>query len=121
MAKLSGKGGSIALGGTNYPMSKWDMEVDGEDPEVTNFSSGGQYEDLAGIDKALINAEGPYDSGNMPMTRGTVYTLTLRMSNAVTASVPGRLKKFKLVTDTKDAVRIQTTFQQTGPFTAALS
>lgn len=121
MARLSGKSGSIALGGTNYDFGKWELEFDGDDPEVTNFSSGGCYENLAGIDKSTITADGPYNAGNMPLTRGVVYTFLLRASNAVTWTVAARVKSIKPVTDVKDAVRLSITAVSTGVFTPSIT
>lgn len=121
MARLSGKGGSIAVAGTNYDFGKWEVEFDGDDPDVTNFNSGGCQENLEGIHKATITYEGPYNAGAMAITRGTAYAFTLRASAGVTWTVTARVKNTRITTDVKDAVRINGTAASTGAFTPSVS
>lgn len=118
---VGGKNGSVAVGGVDYPFGKWSDEMDGDDPEVTNFSSGGCYEDVEGIHRSTITLEGPYAPGSMPLVRGTVYTFTLRVSNSVTFTASARVKSIGPSQDVKDAARLRVVCRRTGAFTPAIT
>ncbi len=118
---VSGKDGSVAVGGVDYAFGKWSADIGGDLPDVTNFQSGGCRENVAGVDECDINLEGPFKPGSMPLTRGTVYTFTLRVSISQTFSVPARVKTISPSTDVKDAARLKVMAQSTGVFTPSIS
>jgi hypothetical protein len=121
MAFYSGKNGSVAVGNTTYKFSDWSLNMDGNLPNVTNFSSSGCRENLDGINEADITLSGPYDAGNMAFARNTVYTLVLTVGSSITFSVPARSKGLNVTQKVEDAGRISATFQSTGTFTAAIT
>ncbi len=121
MAVLSGKSGSISIGGSNYAFGKWEADFNNDLPDVTNFNSGGCEENISGIDRCNINAEGPYNAGSMPLTVGTAYVFILRASSGVTWTVTARISNLKPITDHKDAVRLAITARSTAVFTPAVT
>jgi len=120
MAFYSGKNGSVAVGNTTYKFAEWNLNIDGNLPVVTNFSSSGCRENLDGIDEADITLSGPYDTGGMVFTRGNTYTLILTVGSTVSFTVTGRCKSLNPSQKVEDAGRASCTFQSTGNFTAAL-
>lgn len=118
---VSGKEGSVAVGGVDYAFGKWSLDIDGDLPDVTNFTSGGCDENVAGIDGATVSLEGPFKPGFMPLARGTVYVFTLRVSATATFSISARVKTISPSTDVKDAARIKVTAKSTGVFTPSIS
>jgi len=120
MPFASGKNGAVAVGNTSYKFAEWSLNIDGQLPVVTNFSSSGKRENLDGIDQADVTLSGPYDTGGMIFTRGTVYNLSLTVANGVVFSVPGRCKSLSPNQKVEDAARVSVTFESTGNFTAAL-
>ena len=113
---ISGKSGSVAIAGINKALGKWEAEFDGDDPDVTNFTSQGCEENIGGIHRATITLEGPHNPGGIGLLRGNAYVFTLRASNAVVWTVTARVKTLRVVTDHKDAVRLMITARSTGLF-----
>lgn len=121
MAQLAGKSGYVALGNTNYAFSMWTADFNTDAVDVTNFSSSGYHENIAGLTGAKITARGPFNSTAMAVTSGTSYAFTLGASGSVTYAVTARVTAIKLTTDVTKAVEVEISAESTGTFTAAIA
>jgi hypothetical protein len=120
MAVMSGKFGSVTVGTVSpvtHKFQRWSYSIDGDDPETTNFTSGGAYEDVAGIDKGTIDINGLLDTGNVGLQRGEIYTWNLGVGGGYGFTVLGRLKNITPSQDVKGKGELKLTVTQQGPFT----
>lgn len=118
---VSGKSGSVQIGASLYAFGAWELEMAGDLPDVTTFSSNGYRENVDGVAEANLTLRGPYAPGSMPLVKGTVYTFSLNVSNSVSFSVPARVKSLRPSVDVKGAAQIQVVAESTGAFTAAIT
>ena len=117
---FSGKFGFVSVGTTSpveHKFQRWSYSIDGDDPESTNFTSGGCYEDLEGVHKGTIDINGLLDTGNVGLQRGQVYTWNLGVGPGYAFAVLGRLKSIVPSQDIKGKSELKLTVTQQGPFT----
>lgn len=112
MAYYAGKNASITIQGISYPMDTWDLSDDTEEVDVTNFTSGGIRELIAGIYTGSMSTSGPYN-GTAPTT-GTTGTIIFNVGGGVTASRKIFLNSVK----TNTAVKDKATLSISGSITA---
>jgi hypothetical protein len=123
MAIWGGKYGYVAVGAPSpvrYRFGRWSFAMDGDDPEVTNFESGGAYEDVDGIDKGTLDISGPYDAGNMPLQRGLIFSFTLGVGPGFGFTVLARVKNITPSQDVKGKAELKITCTVQGPFVPAV-
>src|SRR6185312_16571778 len=99
MGQLAGKSGYAALGNSNFAFSSWTADVQVDVLDITNFTSGGFKENIAGLAGAKITARGPYNSGAMAITAGSTYAMVLGMSASVTFNTTARIETISVTTD----------------------
>lgn len=120
MAVWSGKYGSVSVGTVSpvvHKFQRWSYSIDGDDPETTNFTSEGCYEDVDGINKGTIDISGLLDTGSVGLERGVVYTWNLGVGGGYGFAVSGRLKSITPSQDIKGKSELKLTVTQQGPFT----
>ncbi len=117
---ISGKTGAVLVGSIQYAFGKWEYAMSTGTPKVTNFTGGGYRQIVSGITEGTITVEGPYDEGNMPLTSGNTYTLTLNWNNTISLTGTAILAKLTPSMDVEDAGRIKCVFEVNGTFTAAI-
>jgi hypothetical protein len=121
---VSGKRGWVAVGTTSalrYKFSDWSLTIDGDDPDCTNFESGGATENIDGIDDGSLRLTGPWDVGNMPLQRGTVYTFHLGVMTGFEFVINARVKTITPSQKVRGKAEIEVTAKTTGPFVAAVT
>ena len=121
MAFLAGKSADVVIGVTSYKFKDWRASMKGDIIDVSNFSSGGYRENIAGLVGATITLKGHLDSTAMAFTVTTSYTLLLKSSAGVTLTVTARLETIDHGAPVEGAVEVTLTFQSTGAFTAAIA
>lgn len=99
MAFYPGKNASITIGGITYPGDSWGLDDETEEVDVTNFTSGGIQELIAGIDKGTIQVTGVY-KGSIP-TKGATATFVLGIGGGLTATKLALITKVRTFTDVK--------------------
>lgn len=118
---VSGKSGSVLVGGTAYAFGKWEYAMKTGTPKVTNFNGSGYRQLVSGITEGTITVDGPMDLGNMALTSGNTYVMTLQWTNSVTLTGTGILASLTPSDDVEDAGRVKCTFEINGTFTAAIA
>ena len=121
MGFLAGKSGIITIGAATWKLSDWTIDMQTDALDVTNFSSGGAKENIAGLLSGKISASGAYDSASMALTSGTSYAFVLSMVSGTAITVTARVTNIQIKTDVKDAVRVSITAESTATFTAAIT
>lgn len=117
---LSGILAGVLVNGNEYRFKKWRIPIQTGLPKVNNFTSAFQLL-VTGLTKATIYLEGPYDAGNMPMTSGNEYTITLQWSASLALVVTANIGELLPDDDVEDAARIQVTFESNGSFTPSVT
>lgn len=119
MAFYAGKLGSVSIGGSTQPLTDWQMEVQSEPIDVTNFSSSGYAESEAGILSANITCSGPYD-GTSGATVGSTGAFVLKY-DAVGAgfTVTARVTNVSVSQNVRGVAQVNITAQSSGSFTVA--
>lgn len=81
MPFYAGKGGSMTIAGTAYPMDTWSVAYETDEVEVSNFQSSGQKSYIAGMLGGTVTTSGPYN-GTAP-TSGTIISVTCGLASGV--------------------------------------
>lgn len=121
MGFLAGKGGSVTVGTATWKLREWSLDMKTDASDVTNFSSSGYRENIAGLTGASLSASGPFDSTAMALTAGTSYSFTLAVSNTVNFSVSARVTNIRVTTNVDRAVEVSISAESTGSFTPAIA
>ena len=121
MAFLAGKAGSIQLAGTDYAFASWTADFKVEASDVTNFTSSGFKENIAGLGSATISARGAFNSAAMAVTAGNSYVFTLKASSTVSYSVTARVTSIKITTDVTKPVDVDISAESNGVFTPSIA
>lgn len=121
MAFLSGKGGSVTVGTASWKLREWSLDMRTDASDVTNFSSSGYRENIAGLTGGSLSCSGPFDSTAMALTSGTSYSFTLGASNTVNFAVTARVTNIRISTTIERAVEVSITAETNGSFTAAIA
>jgi len=123
MAFYAGKGGSISIRTsvgpdvyTSKPLSDWSIDIKTDALDVTNFTSGGWQEILAGIFSADISASGPYDGSSL-ITQGTAARMKLTVATGMDLLVDVRVNSVKIDHSVKDVAKISYSATSTGVHT----
>ena len=120
MAFLHGKNGFVQIGATVYAFGHWTADLKNNPGKVTNFTGLGYRQLITGITEATISIDGPYDAGNMAFAIGAAYILNLGFSNVISLTVTTICTGIKPDVDIEKEQRVALTFEQTGPFVAAI-
>jgi hypothetical protein len=119
-----GKYGSVSVGAVNpvlFPFGEWTVAMDGDDPDTTNFISGGCAENIDGIHEGTITLRGPWKVGAMPLVRGNLYTFNLGVGGGVTIPVPARVKTITPSQKVRGKSEVEVTAKTCGVFTPAIT
>lgn len=113
MAYYAGKNASITIGAVAYPMDTWTLDDTCEEVDVTNFTSGGARQVIAGITAGSMSASGPY-TGIAP-TAGNTGTIVFDVGGG-----GGTATRTILLTSVKKntAVKDKATLEISGSITA---
>jgi len=117
----AGKDASVQVGATNWKLSEYNLELDADILDTTNFGSGGYKENIAGLSFAKIQAKGPYYTGGSAMTAGASYTITITVGGAVTFAIPFRIGNIKVTGDVKGVQMVEFSGESNGSLTAAVT
>lgn len=120
MAFLSGKVGGVLVGGVGYAFGKWKFAFNAKEVSVNNFLSQGFQQLVIGFTKGSITMSGPYDQGNMPLTAGNSYALTLQFTNAIVLTVTAFLTDLTPSNDAEGTPTVDCSFSSSGVFTASI-
>lgn len=63
----SGKNSRVVVGGTTLNQSRFDVTLNGDDLDTTNFESGGYGEGILGIQECDASFGGDWDAGDNPI------------------------------------------------------
>jgi hypothetical protein len=114
-----GKFGYVSLG-AGLPalmnFAEWTLAFDGDDPDATNFLSGGCSENVEGIHDGTITLNGPLNTGNVGLTRGGVYVFNLGVGPGYFFSVTARVKTITPSQKVRGKGEISVTAKTTGVF-----
>jgi len=121
MAHYTGKNGAVFKDGVAQDYAEWDLDIDGELPDVTSFLSGGCQENVPGIDRATVTLRGPYSSLGYGLTRGVVYTFRCQIGGVINFDIDCRVKKLHPSTNVVDASRFEVQAISTGVFSISLA
>jgi hypothetical protein len=121
MAFLSGKSGSVTVANASWKLREWSLDMRTDASDVTNFSSSGYRENIAGLTGGSLSMSGPYDSASMALTSGTSYSITLAASNTINFAVTARITNIRVSTSVERAVEVSVSAETTGSFTAAIT
>ena len=96
----AGKLASIIIGGVTYPMENWSLDDSAEEVDVTNFTSLGFKQTIAGIGNASFTASGPY-IGAAPIA-GAYGLVIFSVAPGVSATRNMTITSVKVNTSVKD-------------------
>lgn len=120
MAFFAGKTYTISIAGTAKPLDKVEVDINGEKVDVTNFSSAGWQELLAGggIKSVKITASGPYNGVASGATTGDHVTDTVAIICTYSAgpalTISCQLLDVKLPIDVRGAGQISYELESTA-------
>jgi hypothetical protein len=91
---ISGNDMYVKLGSTEYSFGAWTFTVDGGNKKF--FAAGSAFQrTLPGGIAGTVEADGPYNSGNMPLQVGVVYEFHLGLETGDEFIVDARLGNVK--------------------------
>ncbi len=106
MAFVSGKLGLVRINSQVYKFDTYELDVDGDLPDVTHFGLNGELL-LASITSNEVTLSGPDDIGGMPLTQGTEYTVFLSHDGVIGYTMTMRCKSWNLKNQAKDTGRLK--------------
>lgn len=114
-----GNAASITIAATAKPLDQFEVSINGEPVDTTNFTSGGWAENWLGIKDAEITFSGPYNGVTSGATAsdavGTSVTFVLAFGGGgPSLTIPARLANAKLSTDVKGVAKISGTAKSNG-------
>ncbi len=121
MGFLAGMSGSVTVGTATWKLREWSLDMRTDASDVTNFSSSGYRENIAGLTGGSISASGPFDSTAMALTSGTSYSFVLGASATINFTVTARVTSIRVSTTVERAVEVNISAETTGSFTAAIA
>lgn len=115
MAFFAGKSGSVSISATARPYDTWEIDATSEIVDVTNFTSSGYSENVAGVFQINVSFSGPYD-GSEGIAQGDSVAVTFATGGAGPSFVvTNRLSSVKISTATRNkAATIAATGVSTG-------
>lgn len=104
MAYFSGKNAVLQVGMSSLTMDQYDMSTDSEAVDVSNFTSAGDQENVAGFRRIEVSMSGPY-SAAIGIAIGATGTITVSGSTSgagtFSIAVPVRITQVKATADAK--------------------
>lgn len=119
MAFYVGKFGTVTVGGSQKPLTDWDVDFKAESIDVTNFMSSGWQELLGGIFSAEVTASGPYN-GVSSVTQGALVLVALDVdggSAGPTFTGSALATSVKVSQNVKGVAMVNYTFSSSGAWT----
>lgn len=121
---VSGKSGSISIGGSAYHVTSWSASLETEAPEVTNTNSSGYREYISGIRGGTGTFESKWDVDD-PLTAkatsimlGASVALVFTIGNSQDSLTGnGILTSCDISSSVDGAVEVSGTFTFTGTIT----
>lgn len=111
-AFYSGKYGAVSVNGVVQPLTDWSLDIKTDSLDITNFTSEGWNETLAGIFSADISASGPYD-GTSAVVQGNIAVFILKVGEIATVplsvTINALVTSVKIDTSVKDVAKISYT------------
>lgn len=99
MAYMSGKSGWLRLSNNaNITARSWALSLNAARVDVTNFTSGGFSESLAGFASGTVSAQGPLDSALQLTVGDTLTNMSLGIGNNYFVTFSGVLTKVDVST-----------------------
>lgn len=119
MAFFPGYEASITIGGTAKPLDAFEISVNGNIIDTSNFTSGGWAENYQGLKDADITASGPYNgiaSGAAASdAAGTSVAFVLDFGGTgPTLTITARIETVKIGTQVRDVGKINYTAKSNG-------
>lgn len=115
MAYYAGKNSSVTISASARPMDTWSLDLKCDPVDVTNFTSSGYQENVAGVFSADVSFGGPFD-GTEGISQGDSVAVTLGVHASLSYAVTVRLSSVKISTDVKGVARIDATGTSNGSF-----
>lgn len=123
MAYVSGFGGDVEVGMTQYPVSEWSANLDAELLDVTTTGSAG-YQDLItgtksaeGTGKSFFAAN-QHPMGSLGIIPGAAATLTLNIGpTGLTVVLPVLFSQVSIDNPAKGVVGFSFSWKSNGPWT----
>lgn len=107
MAFKSGKLSFVEFNNVRYKFDEFTLNIDGDLPDMSHFGAGGGVYLVDGVTFNEIDLSGPYDVGNMPLSRGNEYTVKVGFDTGLTASAVCRVSNINISSKYKDGPRIK--------------
>lgn len=117
MAYLAGKNASIQIGATTLAAVKCTLSGKTGEVNVTNFTSGGVENYIAGLVGGDLSATGIIEDGTLPDLRGTVQSFTFTLTSGHTISGSILVNEQKWDADLAGAVTCDISGKLTGTIT----
>lgn len=126
MARLSGKGGSVSIGGSVLGVKSWDIDAKGDAVDVTGFDSAGEKEFISGLTEWSGTAECFLDAGGYLASTalGTSVSVSLASSSTapkVTCSGTAIVTGWKVSVPVEGAVTLSIAFQGSKTLTCSIA
>lgn len=107
---------------TLMAFGKWRVPMEAGTPEISNFLTAPFRAFVPGLIGATVECDCPgYNQGNMPLTCGNPYVVTLGWTNTLNIVVTAILKKLEPDNDVAGAPSIKATWQVTGQFVPSVT
>jgi hypothetical protein len=120
MAFFSGPSASVSVGGTARSMGKWEVNINADLPDVSNFVDGQYRINLSGLIDADITIRGPMNTGGAAIAAGTTYEFVLTVGGGVSFTVTARVERVSPSQDIYGKAEIVVSAKSTGSFTPSI-
>lgn len=123
MSLISGKLAFVLINSTDFSFDEYTMNIDGELPDMSHFGAGGGVYLVDGVTINDVELSGPYDIGNMPLTRGAEYDVSLGLAVGIMLEATCRVAKISVSNKYKDGPRVKVSLKASDGvnFTASIS
>ncbi len=100
MAEISGTQGSVLAGGVALEASDWSWDGDQAVIDRSNYTTAGEPRNASGQRTGQISMSGPVSTTTAlaakGVTRGTLVTFRLRVTDTLYVEVQGRVSKYNM-------------------------
>lgn len=117
---MAGKSGWFRKDGTDYPFKAWRLKLSASPIDVTNFTSGGYSEFMAGFITGEVTASGFLDSA-LQLTIGQSVTCSLGAGSGYSVSFTGILLDLTASTEVSKAAEVEIMMRTNGEFTPSFA
>lgn len=112
---------AFKVGAESFAMDKWEAMYQANMVDVTNFTSEGFQNIVAGKVKGTVTVSGPYDSSGVDAWAvGDPYDVICSWNGTINLTLTGLLKSIKSTQDIDGAGRKELVFESDGVFTAEI-